>query len=333
MIIKSMSRKDCSFGQLVAYMEKDAGERAVFHNLYGNGRTARDEIVREFEENASFLPKRANGNVLYHEIVSLSAGHGLDREAAARVLGDIGHEYLARRAPGQIAYGVMHKDTDHLHLHLCISANAIGSGKRERLSKKDFARVQKEVEELVRTRYPEIRQEAVYARGRHPEAVKTTAREQAMAGRTGKASRKAEIAARAHAALALAGSERELSALLASEGLVLSKRGKNWTLEATDGSRYRLSTLGLALHHSAALERFGSPDAQPEKRRRERDGNGAGRRERFPGNGREGDVPLPGAADEEELRRRREETARAVERGRNAPPGRERTPWDDGLNR
>ncbi len=224
MIIKSMARKEGSFAQLVSYMGKESGEQAVFHNLYGHEGTRAQEIVREFEENASWLPARRNGNVLYHEIVSLSAGHGLDRESAAKALADIGYEYLARRAPGQIAYGVAHNDTDHPHLHLCISANELGSPRRSRLSKAEFSRIQKEMEELVRTRYPEIGQEAVYAKGRGAETVKTTRSEQEMKERTGLGSAKERMAARVRSFLQRARSEGELAALLASDGLSLYVR-------------------------------------------------------------------------------------------------------------
>lgn len=263
MIIKSMARKVPSFGQLVSYMEKDDGDRVLFHNFFGHDRIRREEIVREFEENAGRLPKRRNGNALYHEILSFSAGHSVGREEARRILSDVGYEYLKLRAPGQLAYGTLHRDTDHLHLHLCVSANELGKPKRVRLTKREFSEIQKTLENLVRDRYPELNQERVYTKERGRDCVKTASREQAYKDRTGSASRKEGMAGLVHGLLEYARSRDELEALLAGHGFQLYARGKTVGLEAPDGKKHRLKTLGLDLHYSAALERFDAPRDRP----------------------------------------------------------------------
>lgn len=103
-IIKSMPRKDPSFRQLLAYMGR-GGESgpSVFHNAYWSAATPAGEIAAEFERNAAFLPARSNGNCLYHEILALSGAHGLGNGELAGVLSDLAYEYLALRAPGQMA--------------------------------------------------------------------------------------------------------------------------------------------------------------------------------------------------------------------------------------
>jgi hypothetical protein len=277
-----MARKDPSFDQLVGYMEKDDGDRVLFHNFFGHDRIRREEIVNEFAENAKRLPKRKNGNALYHEILSFSAGHSVGREEARRILSDIGYEYLKLRAPGQLAYGTLHRDTDHLHLHLCISSNGLGEQKRVRLPKREFSEIQKKVENLVRERYPELNQERVYTKERNRERVKTASREQAYKGRTGSASRKEDVAGMVHGLLEYANSRSELDALLAGRGFRLYARGKTVGLEGPDGKKHRLKTLGLDLHYSAALERFDAPkdrsagsDTGPEAER----GGESGRKE------------------------------------------------------
>lgn len=271
MIIKSMARKVPSFAQLVGYMEKDAGDRVLYHNFYGHDRMRAEEIVREFEENSRRLPRRKNGNALYHEILSLNAGHSLSREEARRVLADIGHEYLSRRAPGQLAYGALHRDTGHLHLHLCISSNPVGKPNRVRIAKREFADIQKEIEDLVRERYPELNQERVYTKERYRERVKTSSREQSLKERTGKGSRKEEIAGVVHGLLEYARSREELDALLERSGLKLYERGKTLGLVDSDGKRHRLKTLGLDLHFSAAFERYSAPTDRGPERSEERE--------------------------------------------------------------
>ncbi len=263
MIIKSMARKEASFAQLVGYMERDGAERLLFHNLFGHSRTPAEEVVREFESNAGWLRRRKNGNALYHEIISLSSGHALGKDEARRILADVGHEYLARRAPGQIAYGTLHRDSGHLHLHLCVSANEIGRSDRVRLSKGRFAEIQKELERIVMERYPELRQEPVYAKGRArvEGRVKTTKREQQFKNRTGTASRKEDVARAAAEAFDLAETREGLRAALAERGLSLYVRGSTAGVTDADGTRHRLKTLGVGLHFSAALERIAARDA------------------------------------------------------------------------
>lgn len=285
MIIKSMARKEASFAQLVSYMEKDSGDRVLFHNFYGHDRMRTEEIVREFEENARALPRRKNGNALYHEILSLNAGHSLTREDARRILADVGHEYLSRRAPRQLAYGALHRDTGHLHLHLCVSSNPLGKPNRARLDKKRFAEIQKEVEAIVRERYPELNQEIVYGKDRKKERVKTASREQQFKERTGKGSRKEEMAGIVHGLLEFARDREELGALLARRGFRLYERGKTIGIEDPEGKRHRLKTLGVDLHYSAALERFGAPKDRAGTGRGDGDGRGpeTGPREPPPG--------------------------------------------------
>ena len=307
-----MARKNPSFEQLVGYMEKDDGDRVLFHNFFGHDRIRREEIVSEFAENAKRLPKRRNGNALYHEILSFSAGHALGRDEARRILSDIGYEYLKLRAPGQLAYGTLHRDTDHLHLHLCISSNGLGERKRVRLSKLAFSEIQKTIETLVRERYPELNQERVYTKDRKAERVKTASREQAYKERTGATSRKEGLAGMVHGLFEYANSRRELEELLARQGFRIYVRGKTVGLEGPDGKKHRLKTLGLDLHYSAALERFDAP--------KDRNAGSGGNSDRRHG---------PGAAngtEEKELRKaeRKEELERAAAAFRDSD-GPERT--------
>ena len=70
MIVKSISRKTRSFAQLMGYMTRDNANRDydLHHHHIGKNPTA---LVAEFDANAALLMARKNGNVLYHEIVSI----------------------------------------------------------------------------------------------------------------------------------------------------------------------------------------------------------------------------------------------------------------------
>jgi hypothetical protein len=112
MIVKSMSRKTDNFFQLLDYINKGSEKDnvAIFHNL----KTDQDDlenIARELKDNAQYAPKRKNGIICYHEILSFPA---LDRAPITpAILEDFARVYLQRRAPTALGYAKAHWDTPH----------------------------------------------------------------------------------------------------------------------------------------------------------------------------------------------------------------------------
>jgi hypothetical protein len=252
-----MSRKEGSFRQLIEYMERGRGEAAFSHNLCTGIHGRRDDIIREFEQNAARLRERKNGNALYHEVISLEAGAEIARESMVRILSEIGMEYVSRRAPLQMAFGMVHTDSKHVHLHMCISANDVGKPRRERLSKGAFSDIQKEMDALVRERWAELGQSQIYGRARPAERLKTTNAEQEMKRRRGEPSRKEDVKARVHGAFQTAGSAEELLSLLRAGGLEFYQRGKTaGVIDQETGRRHRLSTLGVEAHYTETVARL-----------------------------------------------------------------------------
>lgn len=296
MIIKSLGRKASNkmtggrvknpFMNLVRYMTRTGdGEKSqsvLWHGFYGHEGMSNDEIVAAFEENAKHLKERKNGNVLYHEILSFSAGYSLQGEALTQAVTDIGQEYLRYRAPGQMAFGAIHYDTDHIHLHLMVSANGIGKREPVRLTKAQFAELQKAVEAFTLAKYPQLAQTRIYDRDRPKERLKTQAHEQAMKSRTGEPSRKERIKSQLHGLFEQAASMAELEKRLEAEGLSLYQRGKSLGVveRLPDGSerRHRLATLGLAEHYAATQSRFSKAPHQEQdmKHHPHTRGNGEG---------------------------------------------------------
>jgi hypothetical protein len=275
MIIKSLGRKAGQggtgiprvFGKLIRYMnrgiEEEDGKAVIWHHIEGSASLSETELQAEFERNARLLRSHQKGNVLYHEILSFSSeylSHGGSRGSLEKRITQIGEEYLALRAKDQMAYGVIHRDTDHLHLHLLISANAVEQSKRQWLTKAEFALVQKELEAYVMREHPELGQTLIYGRDRATERLKTQAHEQAMASRTGKSSRKEDLKSQLHQIFEMAASERELDDLVEKLGARLYTRGKSVgvIVRGDDGSerRYRLTSLGLADHYQATHDRL-----------------------------------------------------------------------------
>ncbi len=248
MIIKSMARKRPSFGQLIAYMDRDASghsDTMLSNNLYGHALSSK-AIEAEFLSNHTHLPKRKNGNALFHEVLVLEQNPNLSTTRQTEILKALAQEYLKRRAPDQLAFGRVHHNTDHAHIHLMISSNGIRSSTRKRLSKARFAEIQHEIEHLALTRFPELDDQLIYGRGHHLSHTKTTEREVQQKLRTGQPTRKEEIRHHFQHCLGKATDKAELDRFLQSTGHKLYKRGNQIGIESlSSGRRYRLKTLGL----------------------------------------------------------------------------------------
>jgi len=254
MIIKSMSRKTPSFDQLTTYMLAPDGARVCLaHNFPASTKTP-TVIIREFTENHALLPQRANGNALYHEIIALEPNTDVPKREQIAALRKIAARYLDRRAPQQLALGVIHAETAHIHMHLMISSNAVLSKKRVWLTKKVFAEIQQDIEGYRLTRFPELGTARHYDKSR--EGVKRGTREQAAKLRTGTASHKEQLAADLATIFQNARSRKTLDTELAKLGLTLYQRGRSIGVQTPGGRRYRLTTLGLAEAYTDAATRF-----------------------------------------------------------------------------
>lgn len=255
MIIKSMARKTPSFSQLVQYFHKDQYARKAptfSHNLWETNDP--ETIAAELEENATFLPKRANGNYLYHECLVLGHHPEVSTAKQMRILIDLVQQYVALRAPDQMVYGRMHLDTNYYHFHLCISANTVRGKQRRWLSKAAFANIQREMEKYKLEKYPELGDEKYYdleARRQKREQAKSdkaklSRQEFEMKKRSGKVSQKELDRAAILEIFETALSELEVTARLNQYGFESYTRGKTEGVVNMDtGRKYRLKTLGL----------------------------------------------------------------------------------------
>lgn len=254
MIIKSLSRKDPSFAQLTAYMlAADGAEIAVRHNL-AIGASTPEKIVQDFAENYALLPRRANGNALFHEIIALPADLEIPVPEQAAILRDIAEHYLMLRARNQLALGVIHTETAHVHIHLMISSNSLLSRQRAWLSKAEFAAIQREVEAYRVERFPALGTVRHYDQGR--QGMRSGTREQAAHLRTGRPSEKRRVAAALKVAFRETRSRAALEQTLAELGLQLYQRGRSVGVKNSEGRRYRLTTLGLASDYAEAMARI-----------------------------------------------------------------------------
>lgn len=277
MIVKSLTRKTASFGQILGYLNRaDQKGPPLFHNF----RTNHDDLVRiatEFSENARHLKARSNGIALYHEILSFAAG---DRpRVTPEILNDLAQKYLVLRAPRALAYAKAHLNKDNPHIHIIISANDFGSARRIRISRGEFKRIKVELERYQKERYPELVHSLVQERGRSQDRggerewkrgeveqekrVYRTVNEIARAYRLKvqqkeQPTQKESIHEQVAACLAAADSHADLVARLQACGLEFYQRGKTAGVMCTaTGRRHRLTTLGLQQDFEKTVAGFG----------------------------------------------------------------------------
>ena len=258
MIIKSMARKKPSFNQLIKYMEKEDGERLIYHNFYGNDHLKSDEIIKIFEKNAQLLPKRKNGNYLYHEVLSLENNGNLQEKEIYNIAYELSNLYLEKRANKHLGFAVLHKNTDNIHVHFCISSNELKNPSRVRLPKSKFSAIQKNLENYVLEQYPDLNESKVYTKPKDKDQIKTSNKEQELKKRTKKQSRKEEIKTLLHGIFEQANTKEDLNNLLEKSGFRFYTRGQYIGLIDLQNNerRHRLKTLGLLSHYEVTQERL-----------------------------------------------------------------------------
>lgn len=257
MIIKSMSRKNHSFGQLFDYIgRKPEDDQALIWNLNVVDPFDRDQIVKRFRSNAGNLRTRRGGNVMFHEVVSLKDIGILPIDQLRHALRDLALEYLSERAPDLLAYGRIHEEAGHLHYHLMISANQIGESNRFRLSKFQFGNIQRHCEQFLGRHYPQLLNTPVYGSERKG---RTNAAERRLMQQTGQSTVRDAIRVALEQVIAdqMTNSAPSLTDALSTQGFEFYERGKKshgvvWT---ENGKKYRFRTLGLLDQLNEARDR------------------------------------------------------------------------------
>ena len=247
MIIKSMSRKEPSFGQLMDYIDREVGAEAfqIRHNLMSRGR---ERTRAEFEANARLMRKRKNGVFLYHEIISITRARGLPAKDQQELLHGIVQQYIAARCPDNLVYGGMHQDKDHsYHFHLMISSNRAGEIKRLRLSKAQFREIQVGLEAHVLEKHPELEQQLAIGKRSERKRAKGDVEHERRTGRP--PSRKEALQGRLRAAFEGAIDREAFEAALGEQGFRHAPRGKTFgrVIDEFTGKAHRLATLDAGL--------------------------------------------------------------------------------------
>ena len=259
MIVKSLSRKTPSFRQILEYISRSDAKTfdPILYNLQATEHDVK-KIEREFRNNSHYCRNRANGVILYHEVLALS---GKDRgKITENILNDLAYKYLDLRARRALAYGIIHFEHTNPHIHFVISGNLIESHQKLRLSKFQFNRIQKRLEEYQKQYYPELENSVVFEdRG---VKVRQTGRSEIERSRRlqnqGKDVISRKEAVRQAFLFCLTATNLEMFIeKLCKQGIEIYTRGKTVGIkEISTEKKYRLSTLGLLERYQEAIDRW-----------------------------------------------------------------------------
>ncbi len=250
MIIKSTSRKDREFDQIIAYLHKEGevGEAAItyVHNMD----VLPDDLkgmIEALKQNDSYRRLRKNSIGFYHDIISFSPEDSAAIRQNPGLLRDLVEQYVRLRCPHALAVARVHIEEDHIHIHVVISANERESGKSVRISRADFAKIKDRLRSYQQEQYPEL-QYSYRGRGeglRSVEHVTDVSRRMNKQGR--RQSRKVSVAQKLVAALSTAKNPAQFLKHLKEHQLQVYQLRQQWRGLIHQGRKYRFSTLLGAL--------------------------------------------------------------------------------------
>ena len=261
MIIKSMTRKEPSFDTLLKYLHRGRIDARFqfYHNLYSR---KNESIEREFLENAVHLRKRQGGVYLYHEILSITKSTRISEFRQKEILQEIAQQYVLSRSHRSLVYGVLHDEhRGHLHYHLMISGNEVGSPERTRISRGAFAEIKKQLEDWVLERFPELEQTRIMDKAASGEKLSRAGGE--LKRRTGKMPERDDLKERLKTIFQMAWDKADFFRLLAAKQVKIYVRGESIGFEdLKTGRKHQLKTLGLEAEFAAVNARISEHQSQ-----------------------------------------------------------------------
>ena len=159
MILKSTSRKDRNFRQIIEYLHKEGGEREGVITWLQNINVLPDDlkgISQALKYNDRFRKKRRNGVVFFHDIMAFAPQDTASILNAPWILADFMREYIRRRAPHALVVARPHIEEEHIHIHFIISGSEYKNSKSLRLSKKELENIKTEMRAWQQERFPKL---------------------------------------------------------------------------------------------------------------------------------------------------------------------------------
>jgi hypothetical protein len=253
MIIKSLSRKDGSYGsfkQLYDYITRDDGCDQRFNFTQNFILDDRASVLKEFTRNAQLIPNRKNGNFLYHEIISFTRSTKISEQEQLEIIRNVAIRYAQSRAKGCLTFGGVHTDKDNqLHVHMIISANQLEQSNKHSLKIGAYEQIKRNTEAYVLEHHPEMEQDRLINQTSDEKLARSSQREQAYQKRTGKKSDKQMFTEMIEEIMSQASSDEEFRAVLEHHGIEYKYKPAHITLtnpnSTSTRNSHRIKSLGL----------------------------------------------------------------------------------------
>jgi hypothetical protein len=257
MIIKSMTRKTPTWGQLLDYMVKgseryrdpDGMSFILKHNIWGH---SIKEWTKSFEETEKRRVNTRTNNVkVFHEILSWSNKD--TSKLTLEKMKDMATAYIKVRNENASFIAVPHRDKDHFHIHFCISAVEAKTGKSIRVSREEFKNIKEKIQQYQVQRYPELSNSVVNHSKESKRSIKES--EFQLKKRGGQLTEKGKVKQQLDSIFKSAISKEDFYSKVKEQGLNIYERSGK--IAGIEGERnMRFSTLGYPENRLSDLDSY-----------------------------------------------------------------------------
>jgi len=210
-------------------------------------------VLEDLEHQDSLRKLRKNSNRLLHDIISFSPDDS--KNLTEEKVRNLAFEYLNLKAHKQIAYGQIHRDKDHWHVHFMLSPNQLDTPKSVHIDRKKYFSIRKELELYQQRQYPELSKSIVFLHSKEKEKKrKVKDHIVQIEKRTGKTSQVSQIQNTVKQCFDLALSKEDFIDRLLQQGYEIYYYRNKINGIKVDGKKYRFSRLGIDREHIRSLD-------------------------------------------------------------------------------
>lgn len=264
---------------------KEKRSFVITHNLRGN---SINQWETQYIENETFRLRKRKDSVLYtHEIISF---HKDDAEnISLDKLELMARAYIQMRKINGMFVAIPHFDKDHYHIHICASGLEYHTGKSLRMTKVEFQKLKKDIQNYQLEHFPELSKSVVRhnnkvkskeqergqdkKRSKENNEVTKTEKEYQFKLRTGRATEKEQIIGILKTCYKAAESKDDFFKKLNECGLKTYIRGGKITGIIFENHKFRLSRIGFTEERLEELNRTFKRGTEINKTREVKDRN------------------------------------------------------------
>lgn len=186
MVIKNLSWKSFAPYQLIKYIDKADKIRDTQALFWNVSEYSTKGVIKDFEHQDSLRTLRKNSTRLIHDIISFSPEDS--KHLNEDIVRTLAFEYLKLRAKKQLAYGQIHRDRDHWHVHFAVSVNSIDDPKAVHIDRKTYFDIRQQLELYQQRAYPQLSQSIVFLHSRSKDKTQPKKRSDCSTGKTNRQS-------------------------------------------------------------------------------------------------------------------------------------------------